>query len=82
LRTAGVLVTPLFWPRLLLRAGFGTFAVVLLPSFGTRFVAPIFILASSLIVLPGLSSVFVFVFRFFVLRVIGSVGTLLRKCRR
>jgi hypothetical protein len=84
-RTASVLVTPIFGPCLLLRTGFGTLAVVWLPGFGTRLVAPVLIL-SSLIVLPRLSTVFIFififVFRFFVLRVIGPVGALLRKCGR
>jgi hypothetical protein len=74
LRTASVLVTPLFRPRLLLWA-----------SFWTRFVALVFVLA-SVVVLTGLSPVFVsffvLVLRFFVLRMIGTVGALLRKCWR
>jgi hypothetical protein len=84
LRTAGVLVTPLFGPRLLLRASIRALTVVLRASFGARFVATIFVLPPTVVVLTGLTPVFIFifVFRFFVLRMIGSVGALLRKCGR
>jgi uncharacterized membrane protein len=87
LRTAGVIITPLLWPRLLLWTGcFRVLTVLRLAGIMTRVIAAVFTWSSGFVVLLGLSSIFVFllvlVFRFLVLLVIRPVGALLRKSRR
>src|SRR5262249_9534724 len=55
LRTAGVFVTSILRRRLLLRTGgFRMFTVILLPLSGTRFVAPVFVLAAGVIFAPSI----------------------------
>jgi len=74
-----------FWPRLLLwTCCFRVLTVLLLAGIVTRVITVVFIWSFALVVLLGLSSIFVFVlvFRFLVLRMIGPVGAFLRKSRR